>query len=55
MLGFGWGNMGGGHICSIFCPVFVLLLIVLSWLVHDCLLCLFHCSFFALFVSGPFN
>ena len=37
-----------------FCSVFVLLLI-LSWLVHDSLLCLFHCSFFAFFDSGPFN
>ena len=26
-----------------------------SWLVHDSFLCLFHCSFFAFFVSGPFN
>ena len=40
-----WG-LGGGigsryHIFSIFCSVFVLLLIVLSWLVHDnC--CVFH-------------
>ena len=39
----------------IFFLFFVLLLIVLSWLVHDSLLCLFHCSFLAFFVSGPFN
>ena len=38
-----------------FFSVFVLLVIVLSWLVHDSLLCLFNCSFFALFVCGPFN
>ena len=53
--GLGGGTGGGYHIFSIFCYVFVLLLIVLSWLVHDSLLCLFHCSFFAFFVSGPFN
>ena len=40
---------------SIFCSVFVVLLIVLSWLVHESLLCLFHCSFSAFFVSGPCN
>ena len=39
-----WGLRGGigcrYHIFSIFCSVFVLLLIVLSWLVHDnCCLC----------------
>ena len=39
------GGLGGGigsryHIFSIFCSVFVLLLIVLSWLVHDnCCVC----------------
>ena len=33
MLGFGAG--GGYHIFCIFLSVFVLLLIVLSWLVHD--------------------
>ena len=49
------GGTGGGYIFSIFCSVFVLLLIALSWLVHDSLFCLFHCSFFAFFVSGPFN
>ena len=48
ILGFGWGDRGGYHIFSIFCSVFVLLLTVLSWLVHDSLLCLFHCSIFAL-------
>ena len=46
MLGFGY------HIFSIFGSVFVLSLIVLSRLVHDSLLCLFHCAFF---VSVPFN
>ena len=46
---------GGYHIFSIFCSPFVLPLIVLPWLVHDSLLCLFHCSFFAFFVSGSFN
>ena len=54
MLGFGWGD-GVGITVFLFFVVFVLLLIVLSWLVHDSLLCLFHCSFFAFFVSGPFN
>ena len=44
----------GYHIFSVF-YVFVLLLIVLSWVVHDSLLCVFHCSFFAFFVSGPLN
>ena len=33
----------------------LLLLIALSWLVHDSLFCLFHCSFLAFFASGPFN
>ena len=52
----GGGVTGGGyHIFPIFCTVFVLLLIILSWLVHDSLLCLFHCSFFAFFVSASFN
>ena len=55
MLGFGWGTGGGYHIFSKFFSVFVLLLIVLSWLAHDTLLCLFNCSCFAFFVSGPFN
>ena len=56
MLGFGWGDRGWvSYFFSIFCSVFVLLLIVLSWLLHDSLLCLFHCSFFAFFFSGPFN
>ena len=54
ILGFGWGTKGGYHIFSFFVFIFVLLLIVLSWLVHD-RLCLFHCSFLAFFVSGPFN
>ena len=53
--GLGGGPGGGYHIFSIFRSVFVLLLIVFSWLVHDSLLCLFQCSFFAFFVSGPFN
>ena len=38
-----------------FYSVFVLVLVVLSWLVHDSLLCLFRCSFLAFFISGPFN
>ena len=50
------GGQGVGIIfCTIFCSVFVLLLIVLSWLVHDSLLHLFHSSVFAFFVSGLFN
>ena len=62
--GWGWfiyvrvwvGGQGVGIIFFLFFfSVFVLLLIVLSWLVHDSLLCLFNCSFFAFFVSGPFN
>ena len=52
--GLGGGTGGGYHSFSIFCSVLMLLLIVLSWLVHDSL-CLFPCSFFAFFVSGPFN
>ena len=56
----GMGRLEGGsfmlgsgyHIFSIFGSVFVLSLIVLSRLVHDSLLCLFHCAFF---VSVPFN
>ena len=55
MLGFGWGKGAGYQIFSTFCSVLVLLLIVLSWLVHDSLLCLCHRSFFAFVVSGPFN
>ena len=55
MLKFGWGDRDVYHIFSIFFSVFVLLVIVLSWLVHDSLLCLFNCSFFAFFVCGPFN
>ena len=48
MLGFGWGIMGGYHIFSTFCSVFVLLLIVISWLVHDsCFVC-FYVLFFKL-------
>ena len=39
---------------SIFSSVFVLLLIVLSWMVHDSLLGLFHFSFFAFFVFCSF-
>ena len=41
MLGFGWGGTGAGcHNFSIFCSVFMLLFIALSWLVHDSLFCL---------------
>ena len=53
--GLGRGTGGGYHVFSIFCSVFVLLLIALSWLVHDSLFCLFQCSFFPFFLSGPFN
>ena len=49
------GTGGGFQIFSIFCSAFMLLLIVLSWLVHDSLFCLSNCSFFAFFLSGPFN
>ena len=49
------GGGGGGQGVVIFFLSFVLLLIVLSWLVHDSLLCLFHCFFFAFFISGAFN
>ena len=55
----GVGRLGGQGVGIIFFlfffSVFVLLLIVVSWLVHDSLLCLFNCSFFGFFVSGPFN
>ena len=44
-----------GIIFFLFYSVFQLLVIVLSWFVHDSLLCLFNCSFFAFFDSGPFN
>ena len=54
MLGVGWWTVGGYHIFSIF-SVFLLLLIVLSWLVHDNLLCLLNSSIFAFFVSRLFN
>ena len=56
MLGLGGGGGAGGgyHIFSIFFPVIVLL-IVLSWLVHNILLCLFNCFCFAFFVSSPFD
>ena len=39
--GLGGGTGGGYHTFSIDCSDFVLLLIILSWLVHDSLLCLF--------------
>ena len=42
-------GFSGTDLISIFCSVLVWLLIVLSWLVHDSLLCLFPCSFFAFF------
>ena len=48
---FGWGDRGW---VSYFFLFFVLL-IVFSWLVHNSLLCLFDCSFYAFFVSGPFS
>ena len=61
----GMGRFGGGTFMSgswvggenvgisfsIFCSVFVLLLIVVSWPVHESLLCLFPCSFFVLSLS----
>ena len=47
--------VGGQLVGIIFFSVFVLLLIALLWLVHDSLLRLFNCSYFAFFVSGPFN
>ena len=65
-----WSNWGDGKVGGRFIYVrvwvgrqgvgiifflFFVLLIVLSWLVHYSLLRLFHCSFFAFFVSGPFN
>ena len=53
--GLGWGTGGWIIFFYIFCSAFVVLLIVLSWLVHKSFLCLFHCSFFAFFVSGHFN
>lgn len=55
LLGFGCGDRGWVSYFSIFCSVFVLLFIILSRLVHDSLLCLFHRSFFAFFVSGLLN
>ena len=48
--GLGGGTGGGYHVFSNFCSVFVLLLFF-----HGCFLCLFQCSFFAFFVSGPFS
>ena len=56
MLGCRRGNRGwASYLFSNFCSVFALLLIVVSWLAYDSLLCLFHCFFFAFFVSGPSN
>ena len=55
MLGFGWGTRVGDHSFSILCYAFVLLLIVLSWLVHDsCCVC-FIVSFWLSLPLGPFN
>ena len=54
LLGFGCVDRGWVSYFSIFCSVFVLF-IVLSQLVHGSLLCLFHRSFFAFFVSGLLN
>ena len=40
MFGLGWSTGGGCHFFSIFCFVFVLLLIILSSLVHHtCCVC----------------
>ena len=51
MLEFRWGDRGWvSCFFSVFCSVFMLLLIVPSWLVHYSLLSLFHCSFL-LFLS----
>ena len=53
MIGFGWGDGVDIIFFSVF-PFFVLLLIVFhGWYMIACL-CLFHCSFFAFLVSGPF-
>ena len=52
MLGFGWGGQGVG---IIFFLLFFCFCAAVVWLVYDSLLCLFNCSFFAFFVSGPFN
>ena len=53
MLGFGGGTMWVPYF-YIFCSIFVLLLIVLSWLVHDSC-CIFLSLFFTFFLSGLFN
>ena len=51
---FGCGETEGGyHLFPFFFFFLLLLLIALSWLVRDSY-CVFHCSFFALFVTGPF-
>ena len=54
MLGFGWGDRG--WISYFFHFLFCFYAVVnCSFMVCTWLLCLFHCSFFAFFVSGPFN
>ena len=53
MLGFGWGDRG--WVSCFFYFLFCFCAVVLSWLVDDSLLCLFQCSFFTFFVSGPFK
>ena len=59
ILGFfflgGGEAVGGYHMFPIFCSVFMLLLVFLSYLVHHSKLCFFHCSFFAFFLSGTSN
>ena len=54
--GLVWGTVGWYYVSNIFSSVFVLLLIILSWLVYDnyvCFVCFF--LFFAFFDSGPIN
>ena len=53
--GLGKGTRGRYHIFSNFFSVFVLLLIVPSWLVYASSLGLFNCSVFSFFVSSSFN
>ena len=55
MLGFGLGDRESDHFLYIFCSAFVVLVIVLSWLVHDSFLSLFHYSFSTFFVPGHFH
>ena len=45
MLGFWWGTRGWVSYFFYFLFCFCAVLIILSWLIHDSLLCLFHSSF----------